>query len=118
MPADLGREIGGGAHAVHVHVEDARRVAEEVIVERRRVEAGVEHGRHDRIHFALGQHEVAHHHFHAPVALGHRDPAAEAERRWDEHAGNGYRQIVARDVDLETLPLKSPWLPSALSTAA
>jgi hypothetical protein len=40
------------------------------------------------------------------IALRHRDPAAESERRRCGHAGNRHLHIVSRDVDLEDLILE------------
>ena len=77
----LARQIRRAAVTVHVHVEHARLVPEEVVVQSRNLEAVVEQRGHHRIDLVLRQDEVAHHHIHAAGAFGHRDPAAEAERR-------------------------------------
>jgi hypothetical protein len=62
---DALRQIRRAPHPVHVHVEDARLLPEEVMVESRHVQPVLQQGRHDGIHLVLGEHEVAHHHVHA-----------------------------------------------------
>ena len=62
---DALREIRGAAHPVHVHVEDAWLLPEEMIVERRDVDAVLQERRHHGIDFVLGEDEIAHHHVHA-----------------------------------------------------
>ena len=55
-------ERGDAALAADVHEEDVRLVEEEVVVERRHLEAVVEQRAHRRVHLVLEEHEVAHHH--------------------------------------------------------
>ena len=112
------RQIGGVAHPVHVHVEDARLLPEEMVVQRGDLEPVVEQRRHHRVDLVLGQHEVAHHHLLAAVALGHRHPAAEAERRRRRTAGDGDASVAARDVDLQHAVLEVAGPPSAVRTLA
>ena len=105
---DVGGEIRRRAVPVHVHVEDARLLPEKMIVQRRHVEAGVEQCRHHRVDLVLREHQVAHHDVHPAGAFGHRQPAAEAERCRRLDAGDGDREIAARNVDLEHAVLEIP----------
>ena len=77
-----------------------------MIVQRRHFEAVIEQRRHHRIHFLLGEDEVAHHHVHAAGPLCHRHPAAESKRRWRLDAGDGHADVIARDVHLEDAGLE------------
>jgi len=82
----------------HMHIEDTGLFEEEVLVNGRYFEAVIEKRGHDRIHFVLCKHQVAHHHV-AVRTLGHGKPSAEASRR--RHAVNDHFQVIARDVDLQ-----------------
>src|SRR5512142_1096952 len=84
-----------------VHVEDAWALEKEVIMDSRDFESVIEESGHDRIDLVFQEDQVAHHHVHAAVTLGHCKPAPEAERRWSGDAVDGDLQIVARDVDLQ-----------------
>ena len=86
---------------MHVHVEDARLLPEEVIVNGRHVQAVVEQRRHDRVDLVLCEHQIAHHDVHAAGTLGHGHPPAEAERGRCYRVGDGDAEIAPRDVDLE-----------------
>ena len=102
---------------MHVHVEDARLLPEEVVVQRGDLEAVVEQRRHHRIDFVFGEHEVAHHHVGAARPLGQRDPAAEPERRGRRPLSDGDLQVAARDVHLQHAVLEVARAAERVSTA-
>jgi hypothetical protein len=93
-----------------VHVGHPRFIPEEVVVQRRDLQAVVEQRRHHGIDFVLQQHQVTHHHVHA-APLGHRDPSAKPERRRGCDVRDGHRDVVARNVDFENVVLEIPRLP-------
>ena len=68
-----------------MHVESRGVGAQQMIVDRRDVEAALDQLGHDRIDFGLQQHEIAHHHGTAMRGL-ECDPAAKRERRLDGDA--------------------------------
>ena len=100
------REVLGAAHAVHVHVEDARLFPEEVIVQRGDVEAVVEESGHHGVHLVLGEDEVAHEDVRAARPFREGDPPSETEGRRRGPAGDGDVQVAARDVHLQDAVLE------------
>src|SRR5215471_2487712 len=84
------RQIGCLTVTVDMHVKDAWTLKEEVIVNSRHLESVIKQGGHYWIHFVFKKHQVAHHHVHATVALGHCEPASEAEWRRRSNPVNRY----------------------------
>lgn len=97
---DAPREVRGRAVTVDVQVEEARRLAKEVVVQRRDVQAAGQNRGHHRVHLVLGQDQVPHHDV-AAIAPGEGDPPAEPQRRRRRHAGDRDLEVVPRDVHLE-----------------
>src|SRR5216117_2671234 len=56
---------------------------------------------HHRIDLILREHKIAHHDVHVTGALGHRHPAAKAERGWRLDVGHGDAEIVPWNVDFQ-----------------
>ena len=67
---ELPRQFRRRAMSVHVHVEDARLVPEEVVVQRGHFQTVVEQRGHHGINLFLREDQIARHHVHAR-ALGH-----------------------------------------------
>ena len=86
---------------MHVHVEHARLVPHEVIVQRSHIHAVLEQRRHYRIDLVLRQHEITHHDVHAAGAFRHRHPSTKAEWRRRLDVGHGDADIVPRNVDFQ-----------------
>src|SRR5262245_18139411 len=96
---------------MHVHVEDSRRLEEEMIVDCSHIETRVQNCGHHGIDFIFGEYQISHHHFHAS-AFGDGDPAPKPERGGSGDTIDDHLQIVPGNVDLEytilevTLPAK------------
>src|SRR5260370_29543679 len=99
---------------MHVHVEDAWAFEEEMIMNSGHFEAIVQQSRHDWVDFILCQNEVAHHYVHSTLAFGHREPAAEAERRRRRDSFNAGLQIVPGNIDFQNSVLEVPLLSKSL----
>jgi len=82
---DCSVELLGIAVATDMHVERRWARAQQMVVNRRDLQAVLDHLGHDRIDLSFEQHEVAHDHG-APVHWLERDPAAKREARLDGHA--------------------------------
>jgi hypothetical protein len=95
MPADM-------------HVERGRSCAQQMIVNRRDIEAAVEQPRHDWIDLGLQQDKVAHDR-HAGVHRLERDPAAERQcrpdREWILQHLKKRAGVDARLLDLRDFPM-------------
>ena len=87
--------LTGIAVAADMHVERCGIGAQQVVVNRRDLDAAVDHFGHDRIDLGFQQHQVAHRHRFAVHRL-ERDPAAERQRWPDGDAIQRHRQIGAR----------------------
>ena len=113
MRADQGQrrlhlrgKIGRHAMTVHVHVVDARRVEEEVVVQRGDIKPVGQQRGHHRIDLVFREHEIAHHHVHPARAFRQSQPSAKAERRGRGDAVDDDVQIIARDVHLQDVVLE------------
>jgi hypothetical protein len=89
---DCGRELFRIAVATDMHVEGRRTCPQQVVVDRRDLQAVLDHFRHDGVDLSFEQHEITHDHCPAVHRL-ERDPAAKREPRLDGHA-------VERDVEV------------------
>src|SRR5947209_6177371 len=89
-----------------VHIEDARGLKEEVIVERRNLEAVVEESRHHRVYLVFEQNQVAHHDLTASGAFGHREPPAEPEGGGCGDSVDGNFYVTPRNVYLQNVRLE------------
>src|SRR5213078_3264652 len=87
------REISRTPMAVHVHVEHPRLVKEEMVVQGRDIESGIEQRRHDRIDFFLEEHQIAHEDLAAVRRLRQRYPPTEPKWRRRRHARDGHLDV-------------------------
>ena len=72
------RQLDRIALSQHMHVHREGPVAQQMVVQRRHLDAAREQLRHDRVHLLLGQDEIAHHHGAVAHFLEGK-PAAERE---------------------------------------
>ncbi len=86
---------------VHMHEEDVWIIPEEMIVKCGNIDPIVQKSGHNRIHFFLEKHEVAHHRLRTVGPFGQRNPAAETEGRGRGYSLNCDFQVVARNINLE-----------------
>ena len=97
--------------AVHVHVEHARLIPEEMIVQRGHFESVLEQRGHDRVDFVLRQDQVAHHHIHAPVPLVIAIQPPNPNGVGVSTFATVIDQVVPRNVHLEHIVFVVPCLP-------
>jgi hypothetical protein len=83
-----------------MHEVNLRLIEEEMVVQRRDREAGIERGAHRRAHFVLEQREVAHQH-RARVVRGKCNPRREPHERRQLPAVHGHRHVDARQGQLQ-----------------
>ena len=95
-----GRESLLAPHSAEVHEHDPRRIPEEVIVQRRNLEAIVEGGAHHRVHLILQQDHVAHDDRVLADAL-EGSPRCQPHRRRHAHPRNPDVQVAARHGNFE-----------------
>jgi len=69
-----------------MQVHHARRLAQQVVVQRREIDAALLQLREHRVDLVLGQHEVAHEHRRVHPDLQELDVRAEREPRLERHA--------------------------------
>src|SRR5258708_19377891 len=86
---------------VYMHEEDVWIIPEEMIVKCRDVDPIFQKSGHNRIHFFLEKHEVAHHYIRTVCPFGQGNPAAETEGRRCGDSLDRHLQVVARNINLE-----------------
>src|SRR4051812_20763703 len=78
-----GSELCWIAVPADVHVEHARRLVEDVMMQSRLLDAVFLKGEHHVFDFVFGQYEVAHHHRIAFSHIGEAEPAPERQTSFD-----------------------------------
>src|SRR5215472_2592474 len=92
------RKVDRISMSVDMHEEDARIIPEEVIVQSGDLNAVFKECRHDLIHLAFGEDEIAHDNVFTTIPLLHRKPAAESEWGGESIIRNFHVQIISRNV--------------------
>jgi len=82
-----------------VHIHGVGCVPQQMVVERGDLDSAGDKLGHHRIHFGIGEHQIAHDHRLTPAMRYERQPGAERQRRFQGHAVEHHMQVAARQAD-------------------
>ncbi len=97
---DRGRKLGRRAVTADVHVHHVRGLVQQMVVERRLLDAAFLELREHRADLVLEQHEVAHQHRLGVAHLLERDPRAKRQCGLHGHTADRDVEVTARHPDL------------------